>query len=121
MIPANYYRIIYLLVVVVATIIAYIVYNKKNSSTNQNSNFLLFLVTFLILFIGNRPNNVTFFTDTANYYVYYDTFYKGSIFQFNILTENLIFDNLLAFWGSLDLGMPSFVLLITTCILDAHM
>lgn len=114
MIPANYYRIIYLLVVVVATIIAYIVYNKKNSSTNQNSNFLLFLVTFLILFIGNRPNNVTFFTDTANYYVYYDTFYKGSIFQFNFLTENLIFDNLLAFWGSLDLGMPSFVLLITT-------
>lgn len=115
MIPANYYRHIYLLLVVVLTIISYVVYNqKKSTNPNQNKNLLLFLTVFLILFIGNRPNNVTFFTDTANYYVYYDTFYKGQIFQFNFLTENLIFDNLLAFWGSLDLGMPSFVLLITT-------
>lgn len=114
MFPAFTYHIAYIFLVLLLTLYLYSAYKNKSIGTlSKEGNAVAFLlVLLLIAFIGTRPNSVRYFTDTANYYVYYNSFYKNTIFTFNYDTDNLIFDNLLAFWGSIDLGMPLFVFFI---------
>lgn len=121
MISAVYYQLIYILLVTVLTLFEFFRYKDKkyfplhNGRNYCDSNRMgaLLLTLFLIVFVGTRPNSVKYFTDTANYYEYYNVLYRFSHFKFDFNAENLIFDNLLAYWGSADIGMRSFVFLIT--------
>ena len=107
----------YLAVASVFAIFCFMHYNaKKNEVVANPSQSVagLFLLSFYILFIGLRP--VTgiglsiVFGDTVNYILEYN-FYTGSVFTFTRDTDNLIFDNLLAWWASVDIGITSFFFL----------
>lgn len=79
----------------------------------QNVNTLI-LALILAVFIGFRPVSGRYFVDMANYHQYYWTIYEGSTFNLDLETDNLIFDNLFAWWGSMRLGSTSFFLCIAT-------
>ena len=116
MIPAAFYQTLYLILVTILTVVFYAQYKNRNGL--EDSNFSQtdigggLLVLFLILFIGPRPVSARYFTDSANYVRYYEVFYEGEPFHFNWNTENLLFDNLLAWWGSEWLGYISFFVFI---------
>lgn len=110
---AQFYYPIYLFVV---TLITYNLYGKyklrvANESIREiySQDFLcLFLAVMMTLFIGLRPVSSAYFGDMANYVQWYHTFWEGVPFEFDSETENIIFDNWWALWGSLELGTESF-------------
>ncbi len=77
------------------------------------------LVLFMVLFIGFRPVSGRYFVDMANYVTYYLALYEGEPFRFDWNTENLLFDNLFAWWGSERLGYTSFFLFIAAIYFGA--
>lgn len=108
------YEYIYLAIITIYTIVLANKYKSKNpvNPTNIYSCEFhgLILCVFLMLFVGFRPENGGF-GDSANYRLYYYTYYEGSSFVFDPNTENVVFDNLLALWGSLGLGISNFFFL----------
>lgn len=76
-----------------------------------NNNIVVFLL-FLVVWLGFRPISRVF-ADTVAYNELYG-FVKGSIFEWDWLAENLIFDNLFNFFGSLDLPVSTFFLFIAS-------
>lgn len=113
------YQFCYLLIISIATFIAvgrykrtvpvFSVYYKLKS--NRDCSSALVLAIFLTLVIGLRAEDGDF-CDSLNYRLYYYTFYEGVPFQFNSAAENIIFDNLFAFWGSCRLGISNFFFLM---------
>lgn len=116
MIPAAYYQTIYLILVTLMTLVVYSQYQSRNGlrefKHTTTDTICGVLVLFWVLFIGFRPVSWTYFGDMANYVRTYSVFLEGEPFFFDWSSENLLFDNLLAWWGSERLGYTSFFFLI---------
>ena len=123
MISATYYHTIYLIFITLITIVIYTQYQNRNglrefkhTTTDAMSGAV---VLFMVLFIGLRPVSGSYFVDMPNYVTYYTLFYEGEIFNFDWTTENIIFDNLFAWWGSERLGYTSFFVFIAAIYFGA--
>lgn len=118
MIPASLYQTIYLTLVTIMTLFVYSQYQSRNGlrefAPSRTDALVGVLVIFLILFIGLRPVSGRYFVDMANYVLYYEVFYDGATFIFDWDSENKIFDNLFAWWGSVRLGYTSFFVFVAT-------
>lgn len=115
-IPASLYHTLYLSIVTILTFILYSRYRNceglfdyKHETSDIKTIFLLF---FFVLFIGLRPVSGEYFVDMAAYAQYYTHIYEGTPFVFDINADNIIFQNLFAWWGSARLGYTSFFLFI---------
>ena len=115
-IPASLYQTLYLFVVSVLTIVAYFQYQSRNGLNEYRHSHTDFtggsLVILLVVFIGLRPFSGRHFVDMGNYITHYMVFHEGVPFHFNWGTDNFLFDNLFAWWGSEWLGYTSFFLFI---------
>lgn len=123
MIPAAHYHTIYLIIITLMTLVAYRQYQHRNglrefkhTTTDAMSGAV---VLFMVLFIGLRPVSGRYFVDMANYLTYYTRFYEGEIFNFDWTTDNILFDNLFAWWGSERLGYTSFFVFIAAIYFGA--
>ena len=76
-------------------------------------------MSFLVLLIGLRPVSGKYFVDMANFASYYNAMLDGATFYFDPNTDNIIFDNLFAWWGSERLGYTSFFLFIAVIYFGA--
>lgn len=116
MFPPYIYRPTYLLIASVFSIFCFTRYRNKNPNSiyNGNTNGAVILALFYVFFIGLRPVTgkglSSAFGDTVNYISYYHSM-AGGPFVFAFDTENLVFDNLFAWWAAMDLGISSFFLL----------
>lgn len=118
LIAANHYHIVYLLIVTIITFFVCYKYNRKNANivyplNKKKTHGSLLIAIFMTIFIGFRPENIVF-VDMVGYVGFYNTFYKGEIFTFDREAENLLFDNYLAWVGSMDLGTTFFFVSIAT-------
>ncbi len=112
MIPASLYQTIYLTLVTIMTLFVYSQYQSRNGlrefAPSRTDALVGVLVIFLILFIGLRPVSGRYFVDMANYVLSYEFLYEGTTFVLDFDADNKIFDNLFAWWGSVQLGYTSF-------------
>ena len=122
-IPASLYSTIYLFVVSLLTIVVYFQYQSRNglrefrySYTDSIGGILVILYA---VFIGLRPASGRYFIDMGNYIMNYTVLLEGVPFHFNWGTDNLLFDNLFAWWGSERLGYTSFFLFIAAIYFGA--
>lgn len=123
MIPAAYYQTIYLTIVTLMTLVAYSQYQSRNglrefkySTTDAIGGAV---VLSMVLFIGFRPVSGRYFVDMANYVMHYTALFEGEMFNFGWNTENKLFDNLFAWWGSEWLGYTSFFVFIAAIYFGA--
>ena len=118
MVPASLYQFIYLFLIAIMTFIVYGKYKNRDGLYYYESYYsdyiAIVLVIFMSIFIGLRPLNGYYFGDMGNYALFYNTFYDGVPFSFKPKIENILFENLFAWWGSVRLGYTSFFLLIST-------
>ena len=121
MIPASLYQTIYLLIVTVISIAVCFKYQSRNGFKDYRSNQIstIIAVVFFVIFIGLRPLSGRYFGDMANYANWYLAFVEGDSFFFDWSAENLLFDNLFAWWGSEYLGYTSFFLFIAAIYFGA--
>ena len=117
LIPASYYKSIYLTLVTILTIVTYTQYQRRNGAIefrySRTDSICVVLVVLIILFIGFRPVS-GHFVDMTNYVLFYRLFYEGATFNFDWNSDNKIFDNLFAWWGSVRLGYTSFFVFVAT-------
>lgn len=107
MIPAYLYKYIYLLLVTVLTL-AVVKYRRSLKVTESIIGSAL-LCLFMVLFIGFRPVSI-YFVDMVNYANWWGETWWG----FNWEAENLLFDNLYQYMGSIfPDGTVFFVLMAT--------
>ena len=123
MIPAAYYQTIYLILVTLMTLVVYAQYQGRNGlrefKHTTTDTLVSVLVLFMVLFIGFRPMSGRYFGDMANYANWYLWVGEGNVFHFDWNTENILFDNLLAWWGSERLGYTSFFVCIAAIYFGA--
>ena len=121
MIPASLYQTIYLLIVTVISIAVCFKYQSRNGFKDYRGNqiSIIIAVIFFVIFIGLRPLSGRYFGDMANYANWYHAFVEGDSFFFDWSAENLLFDNLFAWWGSEYLGYTSFFLFIAAIYFGA--
>ena len=117
------YRYIYYFVVTLLTVIVFYQYSKKevglpNKADTNDVGSLIFAI-ICVLFIGYRPLSGQYFVDMANYNEYYHAFYFGIPFHFDSQAENLIFDNLFAWFGSLRFSVSTFFVTIAAIYFGA--
>ena len=109
---ANLYHYTYLLV---AAFILIGVLGKQQlpkaiKTGNSKISFLcLLIVVVLTIVIGHRPRQVG--ADTTQYMQNYE-YFKGYSFEFDKETENILFDNLFAYMGSLSLDIHAVFILM---------
>ena len=113
MIPAYLYHYIYLSIVTIVSILCVIHYYKTvdDLRTRKSTIPALVLLVLMILFIGWRPIDKTF-VDMADYALIMHM-RQGDEFIFNWNTENIIYDNLQAFWCSERLPLGWFFFLFS--------
>ena len=123
MIAAYLYKTLYLLVVTIISVVVFIQYQKHNGNLfyrhKRADVFAIVLMVFLVLLFGLRPVSGKYFVDMANYTSYYNAVLDGATFYFDPDTDNIIFDNLFAWWGSERLGYTSFFLFIAAIYFGA--
>ena len=123
LIPASIYKTTYLTVLTLLSITIFVKYHFRNGLTNyipSRNDFPGILLTILLtIFIGFRPLAAHYFGDMHNYVQFYNILYEGEKFYFSWDTENFIFDNLFAWWGSEQLGYTSFFVLIAAIYFSA--
>ena len=112
MIAANNYYTIYLIIVTLITFYICYKYNRKNGNVTsplrkRKKDGTLLLALIMVFYIGFRPASYVF-VDMMNYIRDYHVFYEGNLFIFDKEAENLIFDNYLAWIGSMNLGTTFF-------------
>lgn len=115
--PASFYHPIYLVFITTLTIIVMNNYVNKayiyNNYINNSKKYHAFIIAvLLIIFIGLRPVDELYFVDMYMYNHSYHTMYYGERFWFNWDTENIIFDNLIAWMASLKIDVTYFFLLM---------
>lgn len=104
MISGEYYQFIYLLIVTICTLSCYNRYKYAGpGNITDNSRNAFVLAIMLALFIGMRPI-YSGFHDTVGYAEYYNLI-KGYPFVFSIKTQNILFDNILAWMASNGLSV----------------
>lgn len=112
MIPAHLYQYIYLSVITIASILCLLYYKSVDDlSTKKSMVPSLLLLVFMIFFIGTRPIDEVF-VDMYDYAHIMDL-RKGDAFVFDINAENLIYDNLQAYWVSKEWPLGPFFFLFT--------
>lgn len=115
---SSIYHYIYLLIVAFATLFYLPVYTRQRSigaqigNSSTNSDKAVFLLVFLILFVGLRPINGYFVDMSA--YDYMLRRHGNTIFEFNWDTDNKIFDNFIAWFGSRHFERKIFFLIMST-------
>lgn len=114
-----YYVDIYLFVVAVLSLICANRYVSKDSKWRGSSSQMYLLVVCLIIYVGFRPIGWGYFGDSAMTWHLYEVVYKNIPFVVEWNTDNLIYDNLLAFFASLDLGLSYFFLVCATIYFGA--
>ena len=123
MIPASLYQTIYLCAVTIISLLLVMQYQKrKGYMVYQHRGYDVFaivLMMFLVLFVGLRPVSGKYFVDMAGYVSYYTSIFDGATFYFDSTTDNIVFDNLFAWWGSKQLGYTSFFLFIAAIYFGA--
>lgn len=113
-ISADLYIIIFHIIVVIATIMLL----SKFNSTSQNIRISnetkkgFYLALFLSLFIGFRPIDLAF-VDMITYTGRFEWF-KRAAFDYDLDTENVIFDNLMLYAAKKDYAIEIFFLVITS-------
>lgn len=117
MIPANLYQDIYLGIITILTLS--VVGQRKRLDFRESIGASLILCSFLILFIGFRPNSPVF-GDSANFAAWWGvTKWNG----WNWDTDNKLFDNIYQYMGSIFPDSTPFFVLIAAiyfiCILVA--
>ncbi len=117
MLSAALYQTLYLLIVLGMTVLVMQRYALVNFAEREDSpvfhNGTAWILTlFLVLFIGLRPISGRYFVDMAGYATTYKVLLWGKNFHFNWDTDNLIFDNLFALFGSLKIPIDFYFLLI---------
>lgn len=110
MIPAVYYKYIYILVVLFFSFFCFDKYRQTRGIIKESNIPALLYALVLVVFIGMRPVHPTFY-DTVVYAQYYE-YMMGTSFEFSVDVENLIFDNLLHYMSSVGLPCYTFFLLI---------
>lgn len=112
---ASIYSYIYLIIVSMFSLSLFNKYKKLNYKylKSTDSTALIVIVLFFIIAIGLRPISGKYFVDMGGYAAFLDI-YDNSTFLFTTDTNNLIFDNLIMWWGCNSLGKTSFFLLIST-------
>ena len=123
MIPDYLYQTIYLILVTIISVIVFFQYYNRNglvtTTYNISSNIICVLIIILfVLYIGLRPLSGRYFGDMPVYVDWYGS-YEGIIFQFDKYTDNRLFDNIIAWWGSEHLGYTSFFLFIAAIYFGA--
>lgn len=123
MIPDYLYQTIYLILVTIISVIVFFQYYNRNglvtTTYNISSNIIGILIIILfVLYIGLRPLSGRYFGDMPVYVDWYGS-YEGTIFQFDKYTDNRLFDNIIAWWGSEHLGYTSFFLFIAAIYFGA--
>lgn len=120
---APFYDKIYLLVVCLCTLSCVGQYATSSPSYCETSSnrrgIVLLLALFFTFFIGLRPIGTDLFGDSAAYLHTYEAVHRGIPFVFDFKIANVIFDNLLAFFASYDLGLSLFFLLCATVYFGA--
>ena len=128
MLSAALYQTIYLFIVLTMTLFvmqryAFVDFSEEDRSLVYNNRLAQLLTLFLVLFIGLRPISGLYFVDMGSYAASYRAFHWGRSFLFNWDTDNLIFDNLYAYMGSLKIPVDYFFLLMASiyfiCIMVA--
>lgn len=94
MIPAYLYKYIYLLLVTVLTLT--VVKYRRSLKVDESIIGSALLCLFMVLFIGFRPVSI-YFVDMVNY----ANWWGGTWWGFDWETENLLFDNLFQYMGSI--------------------
>lgn len=122
-IAAYLYKPIYLTLVSLMTLGVYTQYQSRNGlrefKHTTTDAIASALVLFMVLFIGFRPFSGRHFIDMGNYITYYNVIYEGEPFRFKWITNNILFDNLFAWWGSERLGYTSFFVFIAAIYFGA--
>lgn len=108
MLAAHLYYAVYLAVITICSIF---VVTNSSSKVKGNNALGIFLMLFVILFVGFRPQS-GIFVDMMNYVQVYHAFVEGMPFHWNANAENFLFDNYFAFVGSLNLGTTFFFVTI---------
>lgn len=118
MISAFLYKKIYMLLVTILTLVT--IDNRKCLAKREDLHGSVLLCLFLVFFIGYRPHDGYYFSDTANYA---DWWGINSWNGFTWNTNNKIFDNIYNFMGSVFPDATEFFVLIAAvyfiCILIA--
>lgn len=113
MIPPFLYEYIYLLVCAIFLLTFLEKYKMPDCFAKKQvlASTIVLTVLTLIIFIGTRPEFVG--SDTTQYIQGY-YFFRGESFRWVSDAENLLFDNLYAFLGCMDLDIVVFFLIIAT-------
>ena len=113
---AAYYSPVYLILVAIFSLRIVRKYKRLYSIRNyqypSSGSRDFIIVTLLTLIIGTRPISGKYFVDMAGYADHYVR-YLGEKFIFDWNAENLLFDNLFAYWYCYDLGITLFFILIS--------
>lgn len=122
MIPEANVQTIYLIIVTLMTLWVYSQYQYRNGLrefkfTTTNA-IVGMLVLFMVFLIGFRPVSGRYFGDMITYTHWY-LFCEGEPFHFDGEADNLLFDNLFAWWGSERLGYTSFFVFIAAIYFGA--
>ena len=110
---ADIYQYVYLSL---ATVLLYISIGRSkrivpnSHSVFHNSPMCIIMVVLLAVFIGFRPISVG--ADTSQYYQEY-SYVQGEVFQFDKDVDNIVYNNLIAFLGSLNIDIRALFLLMS--------
>ena len=108
MLQAQIYYSVYLIIVAA---FSFFTVRKQHLTSVENNILSGFLMLFMVLFIGLRPENGVF-VDMMNYVQGYHTFLENMPFLWDWTAENFLFDNYFALVGSLNLGTTFFFVTI---------
>lgn len=113
---AAYYSPVYLILVAIFSLRIVRKYKRnygiRNYQYPSSGSRDFIIVTLLTIVIGTRPISGKYFVDMAGYADHYVR-YLGEKFIFDWNAENLLFDNLFAYWYCYDLGITLFFILIS--------
>ena len=122
-IPASLYHSVYLIFITLITIGVYTQYQNRNGlrefKHTPTDTIGIALVLFMVLFIGLRPASGRYFGDMGGYVNWYTLLLEGTPFHFEWNAENILFENLFAWWGSERLGYTSFFVCIAAIYFGA--
>ena len=110
--PASLYHPLYLVLITLLTFYVMKDYVRRGHIHYINyyskKNLAFIIAVFLTIFIGLRPVDELYFVDMYMYDHSYYTMYYGERFWFNWDTENYLFDNLIAWMGSMRIEVEYF-------------
>lgn len=109
---ASLYQNMYTLLVTALSIPIINRYKNLRENSKVDNSRVLVIVFLIAIAIGLRPVSGRYFVDMIGYSRVLDT-YDGSFFFFNWDTDNIIFDNLLFWWASSQIGKTLFFLFMS--------